>query len=323
MRIAQIAPLHECVPPGFYGGTERVVSFLTEELVRQGYEVTLFAGGDSRTSARLVRCCKMALRVDPEVRDALPYHMIMLDEVRRRIDQFDILHFHIDVLHAPLVHGLANRTLTTLHGRLDLPDLRPFYATFRGLPLASISKSQQQYLSNVNWLGTVYHGLPRHLLPFRRNCDGYLAFLGRIAPEKRPDQAIEIAARSGLPLKIAAKVDRVDQAYWETTILPMIMAHPQVEFLGEIGESDKAQLLGGAAALLFPVDWPPPEADRTLSVSFRRLRRTAAARACGGLLHATTGLAGGAPRPRSYPPRGGGHGAPSSGLLCRGGRPID
>ena len=198
----------------------------------------------------------MALRVDPEVRDALPYHMIMLDEVRRRIDQFDILHFHIDVLHAPLVHGLANRTLTTLHGRLDLPDLRPFYATFRDLPLASISKSQQQYLSNVNWLGTVYHGLPRHLLPFRRNCDGYLAFLGRIAPEKRPDQAIEIAARSGLPLRIAAKVDRVDQAYWETTILPMIMAHPQVEFLGEIGESDKAQLLGGAAALLFPVDWP-------------------------------------------------------------------
>jgi glycosyltransferase involved in cell wall biosynthesis len=168
------------------------------------------------------------------------------------------LHFHIDVLHAPLVHGLADRTLTTLHGRLDLPDLRPFYATFRDLPLASISASQQQYLANVSWRGTVHHGLPRHLLPFRPNADGYLAFLGRIAPEKRPDQAIEIAARSGLPLKIAAKVDRVDQAYWETTILPMIMVHPQVEFLGEVGESDKARLLGGATALLFPIDWPEP-----------------------------------------------------------------
>ena len=258
MRIAQIAPLHECVPPKLYGGTERVVSFLTEELVRQGHDVTLFASGDSRTSARLVRCCKMALRLNPEVRDALPYHMIMLDEVRRRIDQFDILHFHIDVLHAPLVHGIADRTLTTLHGRLDLPDLRPFYATFRDLPLASISDSQQRYLDSVNWLGTVYHGLPCHLLPFRRNADGYLAFLGRIAPEKGPDQAIEIAARSGLPLKVAAKVDRVDQAYWQTTILPMIMAHPQVEFLGEIGEGDKAHLLGGATALLFPIDWPEP-----------------------------------------------------------------
>jgi glycosyltransferase involved in cell wall biosynthesis len=200
----------------------------------------------------------MALRLNPVVRDALPYHMIMLEEVRRRIHQFDILHFHIDVLHAPLVHGLADRTLTTLHGRLDLPDLGPFYATFRDLPLVSISNSQQQYLNNVNWLGTVHHGLPRHLLPFRRNADGYLAFLGRIAPEKRPDQAIEIAVRSGLPLKIAAKIDRVDQAYWETTIRPMIMAHPQVEFVGEIGESGKAELLGGATGLLFPIDWPEP-----------------------------------------------------------------
>ncbi|HEY1384336.1 MAG TPA: glycosyltransferase family 4 protein [Dongiaceae bacterium] len=258
MRIAQIAPLYECVPPRLYGGTERVVSFLTEELVRQGHDVTLFASGDSQTSARLVRCCETALRLNPEVRDALPYHMIMLDEVGRRINQFDILHFHIDVLHAPLVHSLADRTLTTLHGRLDLPDLRPFYATFGDLPLVSISKSQRQYLNDVNWLGTVHHGLPGHVLPFRRNADGYLVFLGRIAPEKRPDQAIEIAVRSDLPLKIAAKIDRGDQAYWETTILPMITAHPQVEFLGEIGESDKAQLLGGATALLFPIDWPEP-----------------------------------------------------------------
>jgi glycosyltransferase involved in cell wall biosynthesis len=258
MRIAQIAPLYERVPPKFYGGTERIVSFLTEELVRQGYDVTLFASGDSQTSAKLVSCCELALRLNPQVQNALPYHMIMLDEVRRRIDQFDILHFHIDLLHAPLVCGLADRTLTTLHGRLDLPDLKPFYAMFRDLPLASVSNNQRQYLDDVNWLGTVYHGLPRNLLPFRRDADGYLAFLGRIAPEKRPDRAIEIAARSGLPLKIAAKVDRVDQGYWETTIRPMIMAHPKVEFLGEIGESDKARLLGGAAALLFPIEWPEP-----------------------------------------------------------------
>lgn len=258
MRIAQIAPLYERVPPRLYGGTERVVSFLTEELVRQGHDVTLFASGDSETSAKLVRCCDMALRFNPAVRDALPYHMIMLEEVRRRIDQFDILHFHIDIIHAPLVYGLADRTLTTLHGRLDLPDLVPFYAAFRKLPLASISNDQRRYLVSANWVGTVYHGLPRSLLPFRPNPDGYLAFLGRISPEKRPDQAIEIAARSGMPLKIAAKVDRADQAYWETKIRPMVEGNPDVEFIGEIGEGDKARFLGGAAALLFPVDWPEP-----------------------------------------------------------------
>jgi glycosyltransferase involved in cell wall biosynthesis len=258
MRIAQIAPLHERVPPRLYGGTERVVSFLTEELVRQGHEVTLFASGDSQTSAKLMRCCDMALRLNPAVRDTLPYHMIMLDEVRRRIDEFDILHFHIDVLHAPLVRDIADRTLTTLHGRLDLLDLRPFYAAFPDLPLASISNDQQEYLSDVNWLGTVYHGIPRDLLPFRRNADGYLVFLGRIAPEKRPDRAIEIAVRSGMPLKIAAKVDRADQAYWDEKIQPMVEAHSEVEFIGEIDESDKADLLGGAVALLFPIDWPEP-----------------------------------------------------------------
>ena len=258
MRIAQIAPLHERVPPKLYGGTERVVSFLTEELVRQGHDVTLFASGDSITSAKLVPCCEMALRLSPSARDALPYHMIMLDEVCRRIEQFDVLHFHIDVLHAPLVRDIADRTLTTLHGRLDLPDLASFYAAFPELPLASISNNQQEYLNNVNWLGTVHHGLPRDLLPFRPNADGYLVFLGRIAPEKRPDRAIEIAERSGMPLKIAAKVDRVDQAYWEEKIRPMVEANPDVEFIGEINESDKAGLLGGAAALLFPIDWPEP-----------------------------------------------------------------
>ncbi len=258
MRIAQIAPLHERVPPRLYGGTERVVSFLTEELVRQGHDVTLFASGDSKTSAKLVRCCEIALRLNPAVRDPLPYHMIMLDEVRRRIDDFDILHFHIDMLHAPLVRDIAGRTLTTLHGRLDLLDLAPFYAAFRDLPLASISNNQQEYLSNVNWQGTIYHGLPHNLLPFSPNANGYLAFLGRIAPEKRPDRAIEIAGRCGMPLKIAAKVDRADRAYWEDKIRPMVEARSDVEFLGEIGESDKAGFLGDAAALLFPIDWPEP-----------------------------------------------------------------
>jgi glycosyltransferase involved in cell wall biosynthesis len=258
MRIAQIAPLHERVPPKLYGGTERVVAFLTEELVRQGHEVTLFASGDSETSAKLVRCCDMALRLNPEVRDTLPYHMIMLDAVRRRIDEFDILHFHIDVLHAPLMREFADRTLTTLHGRLDLPDLVPFYAAFGDLPLASISNDQQGYLKDVNWLGTVHHGLPRNLLPFSQKGGGYLAFLGRIAPEKGPDRAIEIATRCGMPLKIAAKVDRVDQAYWEEKIRPMVKANSDVEFIGEIGESDKADFLGGGAALLFPIDWPEP-----------------------------------------------------------------
>jgi len=258
MRIAQIAPLYERVPPRLYGGTERVVSFLTEELVRQGHDVTLFASGDSQTSARLIRCCNIALRFNPAVRDALPYHMIMLDEVRRRIDQFDVLHFHVDLLHAPLMRDVADRTLTTLHGRLDLPDLAPFYAAFCDLPLVSISNNQRGYLGSAHWVGTVYHGLPRDLLPFRSNADGYLAFLGRISPEKRPDLAIEIAARSGMPLKIAAKVDRADQAYWETKIRPMVADHPDVEFIGEIGERDKADFLGGAAALLFPIDWPEP-----------------------------------------------------------------
>jgi glycosyltransferase involved in cell wall biosynthesis len=258
MRIAQIAPLYERVPPKRYGGTERVVSFLTEELVRQGHDVTLFASGDSQTSARLVRCCDTALRVNAKVHDALPYHVIMLDEVRRRIAQFDILHFHIDIIHAALVHDIANRTLTTLHGRLDLPDLAPFYAAFRDLPLASISTDQRQYLRNANLLGTVYHGLPRDLLPFRPNPDGYLAFLGRISPEKGPDFAIEIAERSRMPLKIAAKVDRADQAYWEAKIRPMVERNPDVDFVGEIGEGEKASFLGGATALLFPVDWPEP-----------------------------------------------------------------
>jgi glycosyltransferase involved in cell wall biosynthesis len=259
MRIAQIAPLCERVPPKLYGGTERIVSYLTEELVRQGHEVTLFASGDSKTSAKLVPCCDRALRLNPSVKDALPYHIIMLEEVRKRADQFDLLHFHIDFLHAPMVRQLAARTLTTQHGRLDLPDLAPFYGVFRELPLVSISNNQRRYLPHANWVGSVHHGLPRDLLPFKpRPSGGYLAFLGRISPEKGPNRAIEIAARAGMPLKIAAKVDRVDQAYWDEFIHPMVKAHPNVEFIGEIDEHEKAAFLGDAAALLFPIDWPEP-----------------------------------------------------------------
>ena len=259
MRIAQIAPLYERVPPQFYGGTERIVSYLTEELVQQGHDVTLFASGDSKTSAKLVPCCKMALRLDPSVKNPLVYHIIMLEEVRQRIDQFDVLHFHIDILQAPLIRDIADCTVTTQHGRLDLPDLIPFYGMFRELPLVSVSNDQHKYLRHANWVGTVHHGLPRDLLPFRPNPAGrYLAFLGRISPEKGPNRAIEIAARAGMPLEIAAKVDRVDQTYWDEIIQPMVEAHSNVEFIGEIDERDKAAFLGEAAALLFPIDWPEP-----------------------------------------------------------------
>jgi glycosyltransferase involved in cell wall biosynthesis len=258
MRIAQIAPLIESVPPRLYGGTERIVSYLTEELVRQGHEVTLFASGDSLTAAELVPCSERALRLESTVRDPLPYYMVMLDRVRRRADEFDVLHFHIDYLHFPLFRDLAARTLTTQHGRLDLPDLPVAYRAFPQFPLVSISEDQRRPCPDWYWLRTVHHGLPPHLYPFSpRGEDGYLAFLGRICPEKRPDHAIEIARRTGLPLKIAAKVDRVDQAYFDEVIRPLLR-DPLIEFVGEIGEQGKAAFLGGARALLFPIDWPEP-----------------------------------------------------------------
>lgn len=260
MKIAQIAPLAERCPPKLYGGTERIVSYLTEELVRQGHEVTLFASGDSKTRANLVRCSDVALRLNPSVRDHLPYHVMMLDAVREQADDFDVLHFHIDIVHFPVIRDFADRTVTTLHGRLDLPDLKPFYAAFPEMPLVSISRDQRKPLGPaINWVGNVYHGLPRDLLPFSANPKGdYLAFLGRISPEKRPDRAIEIAARTGMKLRIAAKVDKVDQAYWDQTIGPMVAANPNVEFIGEIDETQKAEFLGNARALLFPIDWPEP-----------------------------------------------------------------
>ena len=260
MKIAQIAPLCESVPPKLYGGTERIVSYLTEELVRQGHDVTLFASGDSTTCAKLVRCSDRALRLNPAVKDHWPYHIMMMEEVRKRADNFDVLHFHIDLLHAPLVGDFLDRTVTTLHGRLDLPDLKPFYRTFPELPLVSISRSQRKPMPPVNWVGNVYHGLPRDLLPFHKYPadGGYLAFLGRVSPEKRPDRAIEIATRAGLPLKIAAKIDKVDQAYWNDVIAPMVHAHPNVEYIGEITEREKGAFLGNARGLLFPIDWPEP-----------------------------------------------------------------
>lgn len=259
MRIAQIAPLMESVPPRLYGGTERVVSHLTEELVRQGHDVTLFASGDSITSATLVPCAAQALRLNPEVRDPLPHYVRMLDEVARRADEFDILHFHVDLLHYLVRDRIAGRCLTTLHGRLDLPDYQTFYAAVPELPLVSISMDQRRPMPPVHWAGCVHHGLPKDLLRFNPKPEGdYLAFLGRISPEKRPDRAIEIAARSGRNLRIAAKIDAVDRKYWDECIEPLVRAHPNVEYVGEIGDAEKSTFLGNAAALLFPIDWCEP-----------------------------------------------------------------
>ncbi len=258
MRIAAVAPLIESVPPALYGGTERVVFYLVEELVRRGHDVTLFASGDSRTSAALVPCCDRALRLDPGMVDPIPHYMIMLDRLRRCADEFDIVHFHIDVLHFPLFRDMASRTLTTLHGRQDLPDLGPFYRAFNEMPVVSISYDQRTSMPPMNWQGTVYHGMPADLCPFRPAArGGYLAFLGRICPEKRVDQAIEIARRSGASLKIAAKVDKVDEVYFESEIAHLLN-DPLVEYVGEIGDSDKPSFLGDADALLFPIDWPEP-----------------------------------------------------------------
>jgi glycosyltransferase involved in cell wall biosynthesis len=258
MRIAQIAPLMESIPPRLYGGSERVVSYLTEELVAQGHDVTLFASGQSITSAKLVACCTQPLRLNPKVRDIIPYYMLMLDRVRRQADDFDVLHFHIDAYHCPLFASMAGRTVTTLHGRQDLNDLKPLYAGFPEMPLVSISDDQRRPISDGNFAGTVYHGLPTHLLKanFSPN-GGYLAFLGRISPEKRPDRAIRMARAAGIPLKIAAKVDKADEAYFRAEIEPML-AGGGVEFIGEINERQKGPFLQNALGLLFPIDWPEP-----------------------------------------------------------------
>jgi glycosyltransferase involved in cell wall biosynthesis len=258
MKIAQVAPLAECVPPRLYGGSERIVSYLTEELVRKGHDVTLFASSDSLTSARLIGCAPAALRLTPSVVDALPWHLVMLERVRRRAGEFDVLHFHIDLLQFPLLRSLGTPALTTLHGRQDLPDLQPFYRTFPDAPLVSISDHQRRPLPTVNWMATVHHGLPRDLYSFQPNSAGYLLFLGRISPEKRPDRAIEIATRAGMPLKIAAKIDKVDEEYWRAKIQPLVRGNDLIDFVGEVGDADKNALIGGASAVLFPIDWPEP-----------------------------------------------------------------
>lgn len=257
MKIAQVAPLFESVPPKYYGGTERIVSYLTEELVRQGHQVTLFASGDSVTQAHLVASCPGALRLDKQCVDQLAHSVVLLEQVCRQASAFDLLHFHIDYLHFPLSSRQATPHVTTLHGRLDIPDLVPVYETFPTMPVVSISQAQRVPLSGLNWCGTVYHGLPPELYTFRDTPGTYLAFLGRISPEKGVDQAIAIARRVGMPLKIVAKVDRADEEYFQTVIRPLLR-DPLVEYLGEMGEHDKDAFLGQACALLFPIDWPEP-----------------------------------------------------------------
>jgi glycosyltransferase involved in cell wall biosynthesis len=258
MKIAQIAPLMESVPPRLYGGTERVVSYLADELVHMGHDVTLFASGDSVSSAELVSCVPMALRLDANVSDPIPYYMLMLDRVSQLADEFDILHFHIDQFHFPLFRPIAHRTVTTLHGRQDLPDLKPLYIGFSEMPLVSISNAQREPIAKANFVATVHHGIPVRLLkPTYKPRGGYVAFLGRISPEKRPDRAIRIAQALGIPIKVAAKIDKVDEAYFRAMIAPLFN-QPGVEYVGEIDERTKSDFLGEASALLFPVDWPEP-----------------------------------------------------------------
>ncbi|MGH9406328.1 MAG: glycosyltransferase family 4 protein [Terriglobia bacterium] len=257
MRIAQVAPLYESVPPQTYGGTERVVSYLTEELVRQGHDVTLFASGDSVTAARLVSQCPRSLRLDSECVDQLAHHILMLEQVIREADNFDVIHFHIDYLHFPSSRRQQVPHLTTLHGRLDIPDLAPLYREFAEMPVVSISDAQREPLPWLNWQATVYHGLPTDLYCLHEQPEEYLAFLGRISPEKGVDRAIAIARQSGMKLRIAAKVDRVDREYFSQVIEPLL--DPAfVEYIGEIGEHEKNEFLGHAFALLLPLDWPEP-----------------------------------------------------------------
>ncbi|ARJ42783.1 glycosyl transferase [Pantoea alhagi] len=256
MKIAQVAPLYEAVPPRLYGGTERVVAHLANALVAEGHDVTLFASADTQTSARLVPCRDQALRLDPApLKSDLACHLSMLHDVSRRRDEFDVIHFHTDLLHFPLFEEMAGRTLTTLHGRLDLKDLPEAYRRWHRYPLVSISQHQRTPLPFANWFATVHHGMD---IPAVTPGDGgYLAFLGRISPEKGPERAIAIARRAGLPLRIAAKVDSADREYFEGCVKPLL-DDPLIEFIGEINDAEKGRFLADAKALLFPVDWPEP-----------------------------------------------------------------
>jgi glycosyltransferase involved in cell wall biosynthesis len=258
MKIAQVAPLYEAVPPTLYGGTERVAAYLTDALVDLGHEVTLFASAESQTKAALVPVRDQAIRLDPApLKSDLAAHLTMLSEVRRRQERFDIIHFHVDMIHFPMFEKIAARTLTTLHGRLDLKDLAECYRGWPKYPLVSISDAQRTALPFANWAGTVYHGLPEDLYTFSAKPKGYLAFLGRMSPEKGPERAIATAKRLGMPLKMAAKVDQGDVAYFDACIRPLL-DDPLIEFIGEISDAQKSAFLGGAEALLFPIDWPEP-----------------------------------------------------------------
>src|SRR3954453_13344961 len=257
MRIAQIAPLHEAVPPKLYGGTERVVSYLTEELVGLGHDVTLFASGDSVTSARLEPIWPRALRLDPAIRDPIAPPMLLMEAARRKAGEFDVLHFHMDYWSFSLFGRQRTPFVTTMHGRLDLSELQPVFNAFPHVPIVSISDAQRRPLPQAHYVATVHHGLPQNLLTPMPAKQEYLAFLGRVAPEKGPDKAIRIARASGIPLKIAAKVDRVDQAYFEAVIRPML-AGGGVEMIGEINDRQKPEFLSGAIGLLMPIDWPEP-----------------------------------------------------------------
>ncbi|HEY3305174.1 MAG TPA: glycosyltransferase family 4 protein [Candidatus Binatia bacterium] len=257
MRIAQVSPLYESVPPKYYGGTERIVSCLTEELVRQEHEVTLFASGDSVTSANLVPACDEALRLNAECADPILYHILEIEQVARSAGEFDIIHFHLSYLHYSLARRLMTPNFTTLHGRLDLPDLVPLYREFSEVPVVSISDSQRAPLPWLNWQGTIHHGLPEDLYSLHTKPGRYLAFLGRFSPEKRIERAIAISKQTGISLKIAAKIDHADLEYYKSRVEPMIK-DPLIEYVGEIGEADKQEFLGNAYAHLFPIDWPEP-----------------------------------------------------------------
>jgi glycosyltransferase involved in cell wall biosynthesis len=259
MRIAQVAPLYEAVPPVAYGATERVVSYLTEELVRQGHQVTLFASGDSQTAAELVPVCPRGLWRDRSVWDTLTYYVRQLELVARKARRFDVLHFHADPFHFPLARRLGVPHVTTLHGRLLPADHGPLFREFADAPLVSISDEQRRPIPWANWQATVHHGLPEHELPFCEVPDDYLLFLGRMTPEKRPDRAIEIARRTGLRLKMAVKVLFGEQAYFHREVEPLLHeARSLVDYLGEVGGAEREELLSKALALLFPIDWPEP-----------------------------------------------------------------
>ena len=257
MRIAQVAPLWESVPPKLYGGTERIVSYITEELVALGHDVTLFASGDSETTARLEAICPQALRLNTGIFNRDAPMMMLQERALGAARGFDIIHSHLDFIGFPLARRNTIPVVTTLHGRQDLPELEPVFREFHEMPLVSISDAQRKPLPWANWAATVHHGLPRTLYTFHPQAQGYLAFLGRISPEKRPDQAIEIAKRSGLPLRIAAKVDPADQNYFEAEIEPLLN-HPLIEFVGEITDTEKDEFIGNAMALVCPYDWPEP-----------------------------------------------------------------